>query len=157
MTPYFNQEGGPATEEPQHPCQTYPSVLNRAIIAGLPPQQSEFVPTDSGLYCERSDTSVTEPDSVLGESGWWYHRYKEGKYPLPNDPVSTVPGPGEGDLLEDVRVLTLKQEEQDRLDFQHAALRLALYGRLTLAPLRKTPEHVLDVATGRAPDRAARV
>lgn len=41
-----------------------------------------------------------------------------------------------------------QKEEQDRLDFQHAALTLLLNGNLFLAPLSQVPETVLDVATG---------
>lgn len=85
--PCFNQEGNPAKEEQQQSRQTYPSVFDRATASEGPPRPSEFVPTDSGLYREKSHMSVTEPDSVLGESGRWYHGYKEGRYFLPNDPV----------------------------------------------------------------------
>lgn len=87
VNPYFNQHGDSAREKAQKSCPIYPNVLNEAIATGPPLRQSNFVITDSGLYRERSDTSVTEPDSVLGESGRWYHGYKEGKYLLPNDPV----------------------------------------------------------------------
>lgn len=33
--------------------------------------------------------SVIDPDSVLGDSGRWYHGYKDGKYLLPNDSVGS--------------------------------------------------------------------
>lgn len=58
------------------------------------------------------------------ENGRTYHRYKQGKYPLPND-----------------------KEEQDRLDLQHALFGVTLGGKLHLAPL-KNPQEVLDIATG---------
>lgn len=87
VNPYFSQEGDPAKEGPQQSCQAYLSALDEAIATGAPSRQLKLVPTDSGLYREKSNTSVTEPDSVLGESGRWYHGYKEGKYFLPNDPV----------------------------------------------------------------------
>lgn len=87
MNPSFNQEGNPVKEEQQQSCQAYPSVFDQATASGGPLRSLSFGPTDSGLYRARSDMSVTEPDSVLGESGRWYHGYKEGKYFLPNDPV----------------------------------------------------------------------
>ncbi|RFU25119.1 hypothetical protein B7463_g11214, partial [Scytalidium lignicola] len=60
----------------------------------------------------------------IEENGRTYHRYKQGKYPLPND-----------------------KEEQDRLDLQHALFGVTLNGRLHLAPI-KNPQEVLDTATG---------
>ncbi|KAK8031344.1 S-adenosyl-L-methionine-dependent methyltransferase [Apiospora arundinis] len=81
--------------------------------------------TESGLPRWSTGTSITPESSVLDESGRMYHGYKEGKYLIPND-----------------------AEEQDRLDFQHAALTLLLNGNLFLAPLSQVPETVLDVATG---------
>ncbi|KAH8882296.1 S-adenosyl-L-methionine-dependent methyltransferase [Thozetella sp. PMI_491] len=58
------------------------------------------------------------------ENGRTYHRYKEGKYFLPND-----------------------QQERDRLDLQHALCVLTTQGKLFLAPL-DNPKHILDIATG---------
>lgn len=37
-----------------------------------------------------SGSSVIEPDSVLDDSGRLYHGYKDGKYYLPNDAVSSL-------------------------------------------------------------------
>ncbi|KAI1849523.1 hypothetical protein JX265_013638 [Neoarthrinium moseri] len=72
-----------------------------------------------------SGSSVAEPGSILGESGRTYHGYEPGKYFLPNDAA-----------------------EQDRLDFQHAAL-VQLFGdRLFRAPLDPNLKYTLDVATG---------
>lgn len=58
------------------------------------------------------------------ENGHTYHRYKQGKYPLPND-----------------------ENEQERLDLQHALMNLTLHGKLYLAPIGE-PKEVLDIATG---------
>ncbi|CAK7235721.1 hypothetical protein SCUCBS95973_009362 [Sporothrix curviconia] len=58
------------------------------------------------------------------ENGRTYHRYKEGKYPLPND-----------------------IQEQARLDLQHAIFLLMARGKAFLAPIDK-PKRVLDFATG---------
>lgn len=58
------------------------------------------------------------------ENGRTYHRYKEGKYPLPND-----------------------IQEQARLDLQHAIFLLMAHGKSYLAPIDK-PKRVLDFATG---------
>jgi hypothetical protein len=41
----------------------------------------------------------------------------------------------------------MRKAEQDRLDLQHAALRLLLDGRLNEAPL-VSPKFALDIATG---------
>ena len=58
------------------------------------------------------------------ENGRTYHRYKEGKYPLPND-----------------------IQEQARLDLQHAIFLLMAHGKSYLAPIEQ-PKRVLDFATG---------
>jgi ubiquinone/menaquinone biosynthesis C-methylase UbiE len=58
------------------------------------------------------------------EHGRTFHKYKEGKYVLPND-----------------------GEEQNRLDLQHHLFLKLVEGRLHLAPL-KTPRNVLDIGTG---------
>jgi SAM-dependent methyltransferase len=59
------------------------------------------------------------------EHGRTYHKYKEGKYVLPND-----------------------VEEQNRLDLQHQLVLKLLEGRLHLAPIPANVQNVLDVATG---------
>ncbi|KAH8682047.1 S-adenosyl-L-methionine-dependent methyltransferase [Xylariales sp. PMI_506] len=72
-----------------------------------------------------SGGSVVDPDSVIGESLRLYHGYKDGKYLLPNDAA-----------------------EQDRLDLQHELFRILYDGWLSLAPISKAPEYVLDIGTG---------
>ncbi|KAI0127194.1 S-adenosyl-L-methionine-dependent methyltransferase [Xylariales sp. AK1849] len=74
---------------------------------------------------QRSETSIVEPSSVIDMNGRTYQGYREGKYFLPNDP-----------------------QEQDRLDFQHAAIGKLLDGKLSWAPMSSPPRNVLDVATG---------
>ncbi|OAA65255.1 methyltransferase domain-containing protein [Niveomyces insectorum RCEF 264] len=60
------------------------------------------------------------------EFGRTFHRYKEGKYYLPND-----------------------EQEQNRLDLQHAIAKQMLEGQLGLAPLdAQKPLRVLDIGTG---------
>lgn len=54
--------------------------LERILTIPVP---SEFLRLPSG-------SSVIDPDSVLGESGRYYHGYKDGKYFLPNDEVSST-------------------------------------------------------------------
>jgi len=76
---------------------------------------------------QRPSSSVSVSSSVydfVEEFGRTYHRYKEGKYYLPND-----------------------EQEQSRLDLQHElALRL-LDGKLYLAPIER-PHRVVDLGTG---------
>ncbi|KAH6669959.1 TAM domain methyltransferase [Halenospora varia] len=60
------------------------------------------------------------------ENGRTYHKYKEGKYFLPND-----------------------EQEQSRLDLQHHLCKLTLHGRLHLAPMKeKDLKTALDFGTG---------
>ncbi|KAK3942608.1 S-adenosyl-L-methionine-dependent methyltransferase [Diplogelasinospora grovesii] len=61
----------------------------------------------------------------IEENGRTYHRFKEGKYPLPND-----------------------QQEQDRLDLQHALFVITTHGKLFLAPIGEDVRNILDIATG---------
>ncbi|KAK4112905.1 S-adenosyl-L-methionine-dependent methyltransferase [Canariomyces notabilis] len=74
-----------------------------------------------------SPSSVSVSSSVykfVTENGRTFHKYKEGKYYLPND-----------------------EKEQHRLDLQHAISRWLLKGKLGLAPVQN-PKRVLDVGTG---------
>ncbi|KAK1753760.1 S-adenosyl-L-methionine-dependent methyltransferase [Echria macrotheca] len=58
------------------------------------------------------------------EHGRTFHRYKQGKYWLPNDEL-----------------------EQERLDLQHVIFTIRLDGKLGLAPV-ESPQSVLDLGTG---------
>ncbi|KAK3316842.1 S-adenosyl-L-methionine-dependent methyltransferase [Apodospora peruviana] len=62
------------------------------------------------------------------EYGRTFHRYKQGKYWMPND-----------------------KTEQERLDLQHAVFMYVLKGRFGLAPV-KNPQAVLDIGTGTGVD-----
>ncbi|KAI5919997.1 S-adenosyl-L-methionine-dependent methyltransferase [Camillea tinctor] len=59
------------------------------------------------------------------ENGRTYHKYKEGRYFLPNDVA-----------------------EQERLDLQHQLFTFSIGGRLHICPLPENPGRVLDIATG---------
>lgn len=61
----------------------------------------------------------------IQENGRTYHRYKEGRYFLPNDAA-----------------------EQERLDLQHQLFTIAIGSRLQIAPIAENPRRVLDIATG---------
>ncbi|KAK4145667.1 uncharacterized protein C8A04DRAFT_10519 [Dichotomopilus funicola] len=74
-----------------------------------------------------SSSSVSVSASVykfVQEHGRTFHRYKEGKYFIPND-----------------------EREQQRMDYQHAISKVLLGGKLGLAPVG-TPKQVLDLGTG---------
>ncbi|KXH46149.1 hypothetical protein CSIM01_11053 [Colletotrichum simmondsii] len=79
-----------------------------------------------------SSSGLSLSESILEyrmENGRTYHRYKDGKYTLPND-----------------------QAEQERLDLQHNVFLLTFDNRLGLAPPcqkgAEVPGRVLDVGTG---------
>ncbi|KAL0943293.1 methyltransferase domain-containing protein [Colletotrichum truncatum] len=80
-----------------------------------------------GFDVDSASSSASVASSIykfVEEFGRTYHKYKEGKYLLPND-----------------------EQEQGRLDLQHAIALRILDGRLGLAPVDK-PHRVLDVGTG---------
>ncbi|KAH8902050.1 S-adenosyl-L-methionine-dependent methyltransferase [Coniochaeta sp. PMI_546] len=74
-----------------------------------------------------ASSSVSATSSVFDfveKHGRTFHRYKDGKYYLPND-----------------------EQEQSRLDLQHALASRLLEGKLYLAPINR-PSRVLDIGTG---------
>ncbi|KAB5518907.1 S-adenosyl-L-methionine-dependent methyltransferase [Coniochaeta sp. 2T2.1] len=74
-----------------------------------------------------ASSSLSATSSVfefVEKYGRTFHRYKEGKYYLPND-----------------------EQEQSRLDLQHALASRLLEGKLYLAPINR-PNRVLDFGTG---------
>ncbi|OIW29233.1 S-adenosyl-L-methionine-dependent methyltransferase [Coniochaeta ligniaria NRRL 30616] len=83
---------------------------------------------DSALGDLGSPLSTTSVRSSIyefvEEHGRTFHRYKQGKYWMPND-----------------------MKEQERLDLQHAVFLMLLKGKLHLAPL-DNPQEVLDLGTG---------
>lgn len=75
--------------------------------------RSSTMSIDSSLY------------HFVEEHGRTYHRYKEGRYFLPNDTA-----------------------EQERLDLQHQLFTIAVGNKLNIAPFSEDPRRVLDIATG---------
>ncbi|GAB1316200.1 hypothetical protein MFIFM68171_06410 [Madurella fahalii] len=83
--------------------------------------------SNQGSDAGPSPSSVSVSSSLyefVTENGRTFHKYKEGKYYLPND-----------------------EQEQNRLDLQHAISKCLLKGKPGLAPVHN-PRRVLDVGTG---------
>ncbi|KAI0012072.1 S-adenosyl-L-methionine-dependent methyltransferase [Xylariaceae sp. FL0662B] len=79
-----------------------------------------------GMSYPSSTMSATS--SILNhivENGRTYHRFKEGKYMLPNDEM-----------------------EQSRLDYQHRLYTQVNNGKLCIAPIDQEVRNVLDIGTG---------
>jgi len=93
------------------------------------PLQTDSTDADSAISDVRALSSTNSVRSsvydYVEENGRTFHRYKDGKYALPNDAV-----------------------EQDRLDLQHHMLLIMLDDRLHLAPIEPNLQNVLDVGTG---------
>jgi ubiquinone/menaquinone biosynthesis C-methylase UbiE len=112
---------------PNAACTTASSISNSTL-------EVDFIGSDSS-GADSATQSVRAPSSApslrsriydfVEALGRTFHRYREGKYPLPND-----------------------AQEQDRLDFQHHFMLILLEGRLQLAPIRENLRNVLDVGTG---------
>ncbi|KAL1987597.1 hypothetical protein VTN96DRAFT_3197 [Rasamsonia emersonii] len=97
-----------------------------------------LVPVDQNLPEEEDDEAygselqsyATSLSSSVTNYQWQhgrrFHSYKEGSYKFPND-----------------------EQEQDRLDMFHHIFKLALGGKLFLAPIqREGPLRILDIGTG---------
>ncbi|KAI8255725.1 Secondary metabolism regulator LAE1 [Colletotrichum sp. SAR11_239] len=99
------------------------------VTADEPDEQQDDSHSDIESVIASSTTSLRESvTDYLVENGRTYHRYKEGKYNLPND-----------------------ERENDRTDMIHALWLLTLEDRLGLAPpcdLETKVGRVLDVGTG---------
>ncbi|ETS74756.1 hypothetical protein PFICI_13240 [Pestalotiopsis fici W106-1] len=94
---------------------------------GLSVDQQSDDDADSSLGEERPYSTLSATSSIFDfveEHGRTYHKYKEGKYWMPND-----------------------EQEQSRLDLQHAICTKLFKGKLALAPIDK-PSRVLDIGTG---------
>ncbi|KAI6081856.1 S-adenosyl-L-methionine-dependent methyltransferase [Hypoxylon rubiginosum] len=93
----------------------------------LPSVDDEQTETQSIPESIRSSTMSLDSSlfHFIQENGRTYHKYKEGRYFLPNDSA-----------------------EQERLDLQHQLFTLAIGGRLQIAPIPENPRRVLDIATG---------
>lgn len=105
---------------------TASSISNSALEADLRSHTSSSIAATNDA--ERESGSMLTACSLIYDfvkvHGRTFHRYREGKYPLPNDAM-----------------------EQERLDFQHQFMLILLNGKLHLAPI-KEPRLVLDVGTG---------
>lgn len=105
-------------------------------------------PLQAQQYSSTDDTSSDTGDSAIGSEGEYdpsnytasltssitsyrfqhgrrYHAYQDGRYDLPND-----------------------EQEQERMDLQYHALRLAYGDKLLFAPIGDNPTAVLDIGTG---------
>ncbi|KAE9365763.1 S-adenosyl-L-methionine-dependent methyltransferase [Stipitochalara longipes BDJ] len=103
-----------------------PSISSSALEVDSTPSTRDISDADSFVSNLSSTNSATSSIyDFVEEHGRTYHRYKQGKYVLPND-----------------------IEEQNRLDLQHQMALKVLEGRLHLAPIGNTVKNVLDVATG---------
>ncbi|KAI0170490.1 S-adenosyl-L-methionine-dependent methyltransferase [Pestalotiopsis sp. NC0098] len=94
---------------------------------GLSVDQQSDDDNDSSLGEERPYSTLSATSSIFDfveEHGRTYHKYKEGKYWMPND-----------------------EQEQSRLDLQHAICTKLFRGKLALAPI-ENPGRVLDIGTG---------
>jgi hypothetical protein len=105
------------------------SISNSALEVDISSPTHDNSDADSAISDMRGQ-SFTQSATLsiydfVEEHGRTYHKYKQGKYVLPND-----------------------VEEQNRLDMQHQmALRL-LEGKLHLAPIEKNLQNALDIGTG---------
>ncbi|KAI4137805.1 MAG: hypothetical protein LQ341_004980 [Variospora aurantia] len=97
-----------------------------APIAALPNEDVENDDQyDDVSYTTSIASSITD---YKFEHGRRYHAYKEGRYLLPND-----------------------EAEQDRMDLQYHALRLAFGDKMIFAPVSEKLGRVLDAGTGTGP------
>ncbi|KAK2036845.1 methyltransferase domain-containing protein [Colletotrichum somersetense] len=98
------------------------SRVSLSIDTGLSDADSAL-----GIDADRASSSASVTSSMyrfVQEFGRTYHKYKEGKYFLPND-----------------------EKEQSRLDLQHAIALRILNNELGMAPVSQ-PHRVLDIGTG---------
>lgn len=121
------------------------AAANEHSAASAIPDSEDFWGHSSAPSLPSVDNDTNDNDSAVGgmsglsstaslrssiyehekENGRTYHAFKKGKYMLPND-----------------------EQEQERLDIQHAMFGVTLKGRLHLAPIGPNPQNVLDFATG---------
>lgn len=99
------------------------------IEAGGSDEDGEFSSSDfdADSVLSRSDsTSITSSIYQHSyENGRRYHRYRHGRYPIPND-----------------------EAEQNREDMLHAMMLEATDGRLFYSPISKNPQKIADLGTG---------
>jgi hypothetical protein len=99
------------------------------IEAGGSDDEGEFSPSefDADSLAERSESASLQ-SSILEHSfvnGRRYHRYRHGRYPIPND-----------------------ETEQNREDMLHTMMLEATDGRLFYAPISDNPQKIIDLGTG---------
>lgn len=90
--------------------------------------ESELSIGDDDGGSDRDDKSISLRTSIYEHSysnGRRYHRYRHGRYPIPND-----------------------EAEQSREDMLHAMMLEATDGRLFYAPLADNPQRIIDLGTG---------
>lgn len=106
-------------QAPLHPAGTIEA-------ADEPVDTSEFDPVewDASSVGSRSITASIFAHEY-DEDGRRYHRYRHGRYPMPND-----------------------QTEQGRENIKHVLMLELLNGRLFLAPLGRNPQKIIDIGTG---------
>ncbi|KAL8870770.1 MAG: hypothetical protein Q9174_003260 [Haloplaca sp. 1 TL-2023] len=93
-----------------------------ALLARQSPPITSY-PVD--LYMQIPSFTSARITAYRFQHGRRYHAYQEGRYDLPND-----------------------EKEQERMELQYHALRLAFGDRLYLAPLDNKPATILDIGTG---------
>jgi len=143
----LNDSMSPAKQEPATPL-AQPNLLEPTSVTTVPggasPSQEnggaeghslhEHISVDPdddsaiGGFSEMTSMASARAsvfEFVQEEDGRTYHRFRRGKYMLPNDQV-----------------------EQDRLNLQHQLWLMTLQGQLSLAPRKREPHHVLDIGTG---------
>ncbi|KAH6969522.1 S-adenosyl-L-methionine-dependent methyltransferase [Fusarium avenaceum] len=108
---------------------------NATIEAGGSDEDGEFSASDFDIEetsslasTSRRSSSTSISSSILEhtyENGRRYHRYRHGRYPLPND-----------------------EAEQNREDMLHAMMLEATDGRYFYAPLGENPQRIADLGTG---------
>lgn len=110
-----------------------------ATQAAMPANEPLTAQADSDTLSESGDSAYGASDTESSytasitssitayqqENGRRYHAYQAGRYVLPND-----------------------EQEQDRLDLQYHAFRLAYGDQTHFAPIGEEPERILDVGTG---------
>ncbi|KAH8883566.1 S-adenosyl-L-methionine-dependent methyltransferase [Thozetella sp. PMI_491] len=124
----------PPTVEPVTSVKTPPhtEVANveggetiEATVEGEEPEEDEF---EADELDEASVASTSVTSSIYRhhfENGRRYHRYRHGRYPLPNDDT-----------------------EQGREEMKHALHMELTNGKLFLAPLGDNPQKIIDLGTG---------
>ncbi|KAJ4212578.1 hypothetical protein NW759_011615 [Fusarium solani] len=120
-----------AQQQQQEPLPQNQGLLhgNALIEAGGSDEDGEFSASEFDADSIAGDSDSTSIGSSIYEhsfqNGRRYHRYRHGRYPLPND-----------------------EAEQNREDMLHAMMLEATDGRLCYAPIGKNPQKIADLGTG---------